>query len=736
VGLTVGFARADTVENRFYEAYYAERAQGNWDLAAQLYEKVADDRHADQALRETAAARLAVCREELASSDLARLMPPNAWAYVELKRPGDQVVRLLDALGLLAEPGAVPTEGQRRVAVSPALIKEALGIRGAAVAITGFDLKTQNPHGVLVFHPGEIAVVRGLLETGLPVGGEVVESIGGFPTYSVENEVLVTLTSRLVVVSPQRGHIEGVIDRLKGGTKSSMATNPALKMGIQDRDDALVMFFVNAKAMMPMIKPLLLAATMANREAAMAQTLLDIDSFDSLAGSLGVSESGLFLDLALRLDEDHRNLVFNFFRTPAINPDTFKCVPEGAAAVLAGALNSAGSHYQSDASGSTGSPPPVSALDIGREIFANITSFAAFALPPDGSPPTGGPPIPDVGLAMTVHDPAISEALWTQVLGLASFAAGAPAVAGPVTTIAGASVRSYQFPDGITVYFTTAGNDVLIGTTKAAIAASLEARNGGRSIYNDKAFKAGLARLTKDSTEALFIQMGRCAAIAKSFMSERDLAEAAPAFAMLADTTATIIEDYSGEVFRTSALISGIPNVGEFVSQMVTAELGKGRHHGRVHHAAKTSTWDEALKTLDAQLRDRPNDLELLKAKFDVLASDKKDRAAALALADSVYEQYKDDATTLNNLAWALLTESKAAASYGDLAVKLSTRSNELTDYGNWMFVDTLALAKFTAGDAAAAVKLENKAIELCGDCSGLAELKKAVARFEGGLHE
>ncbi len=746
IGLTAVSARADTVQNKFYEAYYAEQAQGDWNLAAKLYETVIGDRHVDDELRAIAKTRLAACREELAGSDFARLMPPDAWAYVELKSPGDQVIKLFDALGLLAGADVVLNKGERRVAISPVLIKEALGIRGAAVAITGFDIQNQRPHGVLVFHPGDLGVIRGLLETGLPVGGSAVEPIGGFPTYNVENEVFVTLTSRLVVASCQRGNIEGVIGRLTGSNKPSMATNPALSEMVQDREDSLLLFFVNAKAMMPMIKPMLLLGTMANREVAMAQTLLDIDSFESLAGSLGVNDSGLFLDLALRLEEGHQNLVFNFFRTPAINPEMFKCVPDGAAAVLVGALNSAASRYTSNASGSTNGPPPVAALDIGREVFANITSFAVFALPPNGAPPSGGPPIPDVALAMTVNDPAMSEALWTQMLGLASFASGVPATAGPSSTIEGTSVRSYQFPDGITVYFATSGNDVLIGSTKAAIAASIRARTEDSSIFQDEAFEASLARLTKDSTQALFLQVGRCAAIAKPFMSERDLAEAAPAFAMLADTSASIIEDYSGEMFRTSTLISGLPDVGDFVSQMVTAEIGKGGGHKGVHHATKigktktyktkTDKWDDALEAIDSELRNNPDNLELIKAKFDILATGKKDRDAALALAESIYEQFKDNATALNNLAWALLTECKAAKSYGHVAVKISARSNELTDYGNWMFVDTLALAKFTAGDAEEAVSLENKAIELCGDCGGLAELKKAVARFEGGLNE
>ena len=89
----------------------------------------------------------------------------------------------------------------------------------------------------------------------------------------------------------------------------------------------------------------------------------------------------------------------------------------------------------------------------------------------------------------------------------------------------------------------------------------------------------------------------------------------------------------------------------------------------------------------------------------------------------------------LNSFAWALLTEDQYADSgeYDKLALRVSARSNELTDHKNWMFVDTLALARFRTGDVDEAVELEKKAIKLCGSCGGLGELKEVLARFEAG---
>jgi len=110
-------------------------------------------------------------------------------------------------------------------------------------------------------------------------------------------------------------------------------------------------------------------------------------------------------------------------------------------------------------------------------------------------------------------------------------------------------------------------------------------------------------------------------------------------------------------------------------------------------------------------------------------------REAARACAKAFLERAHDKATALNNFAWALLTEDQYDDAYTGLALKMSERSNELTKYENWAFLDTLALAKFKSGDAKTAVELEKKAIEHCGG-RGKAELEKALAKFEKTLNE
>ena len=158
-------AKADTNDERFYRAFYLENHDGDYERAAKLYAKVAKDGGANKSIRRKARARLAVCQEELATNDFAALMPPNAICYIELNNPGKQVAKLLDQLGLLGDADD-PDKKLQAGRVSPVLIKELMGIKGAAAAVTGFDPMNQTPMCVAVFHQGDVEVIRGLIEKG------------------------------------------------------------------------------------------------------------------------------------------------------------------------------------------------------------------------------------------------------------------------------------------------------------------------------------------------------------------------------------------------------------------------------------------------------------------------------------------------------------------------------------------------------------------------------------------
>lgn len=732
LGLGLGTtAHAESAVDKFHRAFYLEQGTGDLATACKLYAEVADDSSVDGQVKAQAKARLAVCKEEVASRDFMSLMPPDAIAYAEIKRPGDQILKLLEKLGLLRDETQPVSATSPRLAISPSLIREVLGVGGAAVAVTGFNPIQQMPSGVLIFHAGNLEVVRGMIETALPAGATAADPIQGFATFKIEDKVLVTLTNRLVVVSTERGPIEGVVRRLKGDESKSLADNPRIAEAVKDRGDSLVFFAVDAKMLMPYVNGVAAAAG-GGRELAMAQAILDPASLQSIVGQLGINDEGAFFNFAIRLDKGHHNLVYNFIRTGTVHKDTLNSIPEGAAGFLVAGLNEPSSRFSSQPTAKM-ETPIVTGLDFGREFFANIISLGVFALPPESDTPPDGPPIPDVGAVITVNDPSKSEAFWRQILGLASLGAGAPLMEGESVRIEGSEVRTFSFPENVKVHFATVENDVLIGMTPSAIARSIKAKRSGQSILKDSAFTPCLSRLTADSTKAVFVHPGRCAAIAKRFMPPGDAKEMEPFLPLLSKTVVSAVVEHSGEMLRVSAQVSGIPDISGVVTQALIKEMGRNESHRHVQQAVKDKNWDAAVAAVDEQAAKDPDSLETVVSKFKILATRKRDRDAALACGETLLKHSSADAKSLNNLAWEMLTEDEYKSQYDELALRFSERSNKLSNHQSWVFLDTLALAKFKAGQADEAIKIQKKVLELSGG-QAADELRGRLSRYEEAL--
>ncbi len=719
MALTAGAVQAKSPSDKFFEAYYLEVERGDYAAAAKLYEDVASK--ADGKLRKRAKRRLAECREELATSDFARLMPADTLAYFEINKPGDQVQRLLEMVGLLGEPigeGESPADGPR-VAVSPRLIKAVLGIRGAAVAVTGFDPSSEMPQGVAVLHPGSVEAIRGLIETGLPAAALPQEPVGGYPVYNIEDEMLVCLTGRLIIVSPQRERLTEVVNRLNGKGGKSLADNDELAEMVAAREDALVSCFINARAVVPMA----LAMAGDDPDVHMAATLLDIKSLRSVSASVGVSEDAIFLDASVRLDSGHHNLAYNLIRTPPLSKQAFASVPQGSAAFLAAALSeSGGSTKSSDIKSVTG-------LDIGREIFSNIIDVVAFVTPPekDGRSEEGSM-VPDIGVVIRVQDPSRSEALWTQILGIASLCAGAPTMDGEGERIEGVTARIYQFPQ-VAVRLAIKDDRLLISTTRSALSQAISAFEGGSSIVDDKAFASSLGRLSSKTSKALWVHPGRCLQVARPFMSESDYREAQQFGEMMTSLVAMAMTDESDEELHVAVTVSGLPKVGPMLSQMLEHEHRGNQRRRQVRSAQRSNDWDGAASTLERMIAEDPHNLSHYTELFELLALHKHDRSQAKKCLKKIAEMGSREPVTLNNLAWSMLTEESYDNTYDDEALKLAEMACKATKYDNWAYVDTLALAKFRAGAVHDAIKLQRKAIELHGGDDS--DLQRALERYE-----
>ncbi|MFN0135472.1 MAG: protein kinase domain-containing protein [Phycisphaerae bacterium] len=70
-------------------------------------------------------------------------------------------------------------------------------------------------------------------------------------------------------------------------------------------------------------------------------------------------------------------------------------------------------------------------------------------------------------------------------------------------------------------------------------------------------------------------------------------------------------------------------------------------------------------------------------------------------------------ARTLNAAAWYLLTAQPATAQDPSAALRLAVRANELSDRADPAILDTLALAQHRAGDSAAAMETQKRALQL-----------------------
>jgi len=204
---------------------------------------------------------------------------------------------------------------------------------------------------------------------------------------------------------------------------------------------------------------------------------------------------------------------------------------------------------------------------------------------------------------------------------------------------------------------------------------------------------------------------------------------------------ATHFKPVTQTVFHSSAYPShivlpviGIPDAGDPAPASSSEAPCKLEMRANLARFMKEGASDKALATIDDLLAAEPDNIDLLKAKCQILATGGKGRKAALTCGKLLLDKLHDNANELNSIAWRLLNNDKFDHAYDDLALEFAERSNELTEHKNWMIVDTLALARFKTGDTQGAITLAKQAIELCGgECWGLHDLEKSLGRYKAG---
>ncbi len=551
-------------EANFQRGFFLQVHEHDLPGAAAAYENVVSDSAAPGALRSQAKTRLAQIREDLASANFARLMPPNVLGYAELVQPGEHIARILNMMGLLGPTEArADSAAQKPMAlgnglylpadfsVSPALVAELKKIRGAAVGVASLNDQGR-PGGLAAIHPGDCDLLRGAIETAVQLL-EPGEPIASFKTYRIPDVGWVMLTARLVFVSDSRDQLAAAAERLGNPRAESLASNDLFKRAAAESPNALFFAYVDGPQIVKRF-----GSQLRGPDAEMIRGLLDLDHFESLVVALTTTEDGIRLRAEMNLMPGHHNVLYALIRTAPITKRSLSLVPQSAAGVLVVGLNPAGPAVPPDAA----NPQGLSAMDLGREFFNNVEELAIFVLPPT-SAGDGHQSMPEIGAVLAVKDPAKSEALWNQVLSLATLFGARTAKAPSAIDIAGKPGRAYTFSGAPPIAVVRVDRELVIGT-QGAVTAAIQTQGSKNSIADDKTSQ--LLRLMPDTSKALFLDVGRCVDIAASLSNGPDAQLLKAIGTVTRNLKVSVATDEAPNRLTVRAEVTGLPQFRDIVS--------------------------------------------------------------------------------------------------------------------------------------------------------------------------
>ncbi len=548
-------------ESTYYKACYLQSEERDYAAAAALFEEAAKNGEAPAEIRQAAARRLAECREELAASDLAGLMPAESIAYVQLANIGSQATAVLETLGLAGDAADKENAGQRipiekglsfplDFALSPALVREIGKLGGVAAALTGFDERGV-PQGVVVIHVGETDLVRGLVETGMQVVTPD-EPIEGYTAFRIPVEHGVELwmaqTERLLVLSASRDQVAGVVGRLKAGGGESLKDAASFRAVGDARENSLLFAWADSQRAAPLVYAAM-AKEMQPQELMAASAVLNLPQIECATLIVGATESGARAEASVRFKPGHQHLVYSLLRTAPIGVDALRHVPGDAAAVAAIGLNPPAAGGAGEGSNAA---PQIALMDLGRELFANVRSATVFVTP-------GGGPIPEVGVVVFAQDADKSRQLWTQLMGLPARLGFAPPEAAGETEIAGHKATRYAYPEAPPIFVSQPSEDALVIGTNGAVASSLAAADADDAAGATKL----LEHANSSTSKAVFLQFGALARFAAEKAHGREREHMTAMAPVLDDTTASFTVDEDPNELRVRLDVTGVPRVAE-----------------------------------------------------------------------------------------------------------------------------------------------------------------------------
>lgn len=583
-----------------HRAYYLEKAAHDYTGARAIYEKLAAGSRGDESLLREARSGAARCRDHLAAADFAALMPPDALGYVQIRRPGELIGSLAGMLGLTtsdmgamlaARPSAdsaIPFHLPKEIALSPALLESFGRFGGAGFAAMGIG-HDGPPPGVLVLHFGDVTLLKGLFETAFQFA-PTARKVADLPTFTAPPGFVGVMTESLLILGTDRSLVEGVVARLEGREKSSLASHPDLEAIATQRRSATLFAFADVQQVIKHARAKMADDAHAMREFAQAEILFDLKNLRSAYFSFGIHQRTLSLELAVRMAEGHNNLIYNLIRTPPMSRRSLAFVPADAAAIFGLGLNPATAPRSASASGDA-TPSGISALDIAREIFGNIEEISVFVIPGDGggllSAARGDRRkhgMPDVGFVVATADPKKSAALWGQLLALPAMFGGRAPSSPKALEIAGVSATEYEMPDVGPVFTSQLDGCLLVGLSKHAMKSAIQARKREQSVLTDEIMAAALKLVPPDASLMCVVHAGRCASVAAGLAPMAERVPLNLAAGAMKETLLWAAVGESPSQFSLRVGLRGLPNVNELVQKFAPLIPQPRMDSGESHH--------------------------------------------------------------------------------------------------------------------------------------------------------
>ena len=299
------------------------------------------------------------------------------------------------------------------------------------------------------------------------------------------------------------------------GDGDSLATLGRFQKTARSTKDALAFAYLDGPRLMKHVGPHM------DDEAAVARIVLGLDLLQHITATIDTTETGAVAQIQCQFKEGHQGLAYGLVRTVPLSDDVLQRIPAGVAMVAALGVNP----QLGEMAGSVESPAELSAMDIGRELFANIKDVGMFVLPVVASQEDE---VPEFGIAVTANNAAKSERLWNQLLSLPAKLEVDEGLAVNEVKIGGHTAQKYSCPDqDATDLFVLRLDDttMLMGTEAAVSVAVATAAGRHPSLFDDEAMARLITGRSDDTAKAVFIHAGRMLKLAAQLEGGADADE-------------------------------------------------------------------------------------------------------------------------------------------------------------------------------------------------------------------